>query len=321
MQRWRRQPVLTRHIGPRRARVGARCIQVADTLPGMRFQWDWLSTVVTVPYVPTLGPVEPGVLSAKLFNTVVDVADTGLSLPYDKDRRWSRMKDERVIVNEIVHEPDRTVIPTFSTHGRGLMKIYYYGNSAQRLSETTEWSRTWCATSGMAAGRVIWFQSTPDGARTRLMLKRFADQDKHHCGRVVNLEDCDVADTFPAFAEQLGADGFAFLYQRIKAELSDGPILVAVDDRRIVGAVGPLGILLDAAGTRTQPPQYFAVHPDYRNRGHGRALWRAAMAWGAENGAEYKVLQAASGSASELLYMSEGLSTLGFVCSSDLPFA
>jgi len=94
---------------------------------------------------------------------------------------------------------------------------------------------------------------------------------------------------------------------------------VAVDDRRIVGAVGPLGILLDATGTRTQPPQYFAVHPDYRHRGHGRALWRAAIAWGAENGARYKVLQAVSGSASELFYMSEGLATLGFVCSRDLP--
>jgi GNAT superfamily N-acetyltransferase len=129
---------------------------------------------------------------------------------------------------------------------------------------------------------------------------------------------CAVADTFPAFAEQLVADGFAFVHRRIKAGLSDGPILVRVEDRRIVGAVGPLGILLDVTGTRIQPPQYFAVHPHYRRRGHGRALWRAAMAWGAKNGAKYKVLQAASGSASELLYVSEGLSTLGFVCRRDL---
>lgn len=294
---------------------------VVDTLPNMRFQWDWLSPVIAVPYVPTLGPVVPGALSAELFNSVVDVADTGLFLPYDKDRRWSRMKDELVIVKEIIHEPDRTVIPTFCTRGRGLVKIHYYGNSVPRLSEATEWSHTWCATSGAAAGRVIWFQKTPDGARTRLMLKKFSDQDKRRCDRVVNLEDCDVADTFPAFAEQLEADGFVFLYQRIKTALCDGPILVTVDDQRIVGAIGPLGILLDASGTRTQPPQYFAVHPDYRNRGRGRALWQAAMAWSVENGAEYKVLQAASGSAAELLYMSEGLSTLGFVCSRDLPSA
>jgi GNAT superfamily N-acetyltransferase len=63
-----------------------------------------------------------------------------------------------------------------------------------------------------------------------------------------------------------------------------------------------------------QLPQYFAVHPRYRRGGHGRALWRAAMAWGSENGAKYQVLQAASGSAAERFYISEGLSTLGFVC-------
>jgi ribosomal protein S18 acetylase RimI-like enzyme len=79
-----------------------------------------------------------------------------------------------------------------------------------------------------------------------------------------------------------------------------------------------MGTLLDATGTRMQPPQYFAVHPHYRRRGHGRALWRTAMAWGAENGAKYKVLQAASGSAAELLYLSEGLLTLGFMCGRDL---
>jgi hypothetical protein len=42
------------------------------------------------------------------------------------------------------------------------------------------------------------------------------------------------------------------------------------------------------------------------------------MAWGRQNGARYKVLQAATGSASERLYMSEGLSTLGFLCIRDL---
>lgn len=277
--------------------------------------------MITVPYVPALGPVGPHALSEELFNAVVDIADTDRFLPYDKDQRWSSAKDERLIVDKIIHEPNRTIIPALSTRGRGLVKVHYYGDSGPTLSEVTEWLHTWCATFGVAAGRVIWFQSAPDGARTRLMLKTFDDQDKHHYGHVMDLEDCDVADTFPAFAEQLGADGFTFLYQRIKAGLSNGPILVTVEDRHIVGAIGPLGILLDATGTPTQPPQYFAVHPDYRHRGHGKALWRAAMAWGAQHGAEYKVLQAASGSAAELLYISEGMSTLGFVCSRDHTFA
>lgn len=283
----------------------------------MRFRWDWLSPVVPIPYVPTLGPVQPRALSAQLFNAIVDVANTSRFLSYDKDRRWSAKKDERVIVDGIVHEPGLTMIPTF-TRGRGLVKIHHYGDSPPQLSELAQWTRTRWATFSLAAGRVIWFQHVPEGARTRLLLKTFGDQDKRDRSEAIQLTDCAVADTFHAFAEELGTDGFAFLYQRIKTRLPDGPILVRVEDRRIVGAVGPLGTLLDSTGTRMQPPQYFAVHPHYRRRGHGRALWRAAMAWGADNGAKYKVLQAAAGSASEVLYMSEGLVTLGFVCSRDL---
>lgn len=273
--------------------------------------------MVPIPYVPTLGPVQPRALSAQLFNAVVDIADTGRFLSYDKDRRWSAEKDERVLVDGIVHEPGLTMIPTF-TRGRGLVKIHHYGDGPPQLSELARWTRTRWATFSFATGRVIWFQRAPEGARTRLLLKTFGDQDQRDRSEAILLTDCTVADTFPAFAEELRADGFAFLYQRIKAGIPDGPTLVRVEDRRIVGAVGPLGTLLDSTGTRMQPPQYFVVHPHYRHRGHGRALWRAATAWGADNGAKYKVLQAAAGSASEAFYMSEGLATLGFVCSRDL---
>lgn len=280
----------------------------------MRFRWDWLRPVITAPYVPTLGPVQPGALSAELFNAVVDIADTDRFLSYDKDRRWSSKKDERVIVEAIVHRPGLTVIPT-SARGRDLVKFHHYGDNPPQRSELTQWMREQRAIFGAATGRVVWFQESPEGARTRLLLKTFRDQDKRHCGEAIQLTDCAVADTFPTFAEQLEEDGFAFLYQRIKTGLSDGPLLVRVEDQRIVGAIGPMGTLLDATGTRIQLPQYFAVHPHYRRRGHGAALWRAAMAWGAQNGSKYKVLQAASGSASELFYLSEGLSTLGFLCS------
>jgi hypothetical protein len=187
------------------------------TLPGMRFRWDWLGPVVPVPYVPALGPVQPRALSAELFNAVVDIADTDRCLPYDKDRRWSSKKNERVIVKEIAHGPGLTVIPT-SIRGCGLVKIYHYGNSPPRRSELAEWTRKWCAIFGAVTGRVIWFQGTPEGAKTRILLKNFVDQDKRDRGDVMQLTDCAVADTFPTFAEQLGADGFAFLHRRTRPD-------------------------------------------------------------------------------------------------------
>ncbi|MGH8903963.1 MAG: GNAT family N-acetyltransferase [Egibacteraceae bacterium] len=261
----------------------------------------------------------PNVLSGELFDAVVEVADTGRFLPYDKDRRWSSTKDERVIVQEIIHRPGRTVIPTRSTRGHGLLKIHCYGDGSPRWDEAIQWASIWGNAYGTwAETRVVWFQDTAEDARTRLMLKTLTDQDQREAGGVIALKDCEAADTFPSFAAQLGDGGFAFLHQRIRAGLDDGPVLVTIEDGRVVGAIGPLATMIDATGTRQQSPQYFAVHPDYRGKGHGRTLWRAAMAWGAANGAQYKVLQASLGSAAEQLYLSEGLTTLGFLCSKDL---
>ena len=289
------------------------------TLPVVRFRWDWLGPQVPVPYVPALGPVQPRALSVHLFDDVVSVAGTGAFLPYDKDRRWSATKDEHVLTGEIIHSPSRTLIPTLSTRGHGVVKIHHYGRTAPGLGQLAEWARELCLRYGAAAGKAIWFQDTPAGARTRLLLKTYHDRDeREHGQQVTELRHCEAAGTFPAFASQLGEGGFLFLLERMAAGRNDGPILVAVEDGRIVGAIGPLSTLTDASRTRTVPPQYFAVHPAYRRRGHGRALRRAARTWGHAHGAACKILQAETGSPAERLYRAEGLATLGFTCTQNL---
>lgn len=281
----------------------------------MAFRWDWLSPVLRAPYVPALGPVRPGALSAELFDSVVAVAGTGEFLPYDKDRRWSQVKDEHVLASEIVHSPGLTVIPTRSAQGRGTIKIHHYGLRAPDLADLAAWSRQLCARHDAQASQAVWLSGHAAGARTRLMLKTYHERDQRPPSRHVGeLARSLAAATFPAFAAGSGEPGFEFLNQRIGAGLDDGPVLVAVDDERIVGAVGPLAVLADATGTLVVPPQYYAVLPGYRRRGHGRALWHAAIAWGAQHGATCKILQAAAGGAAERLYQSEGLATLGFVC-------
>jgi GNAT superfamily N-acetyltransferase len=171
----------------------------------------------------------------------------------------------------------------------------------------------------LECARLTWFQEHPDGARTRLMLKAYTQEDQRPGDpRVTELHGSTAASTFPGFARDLAAEGFGFLCERVMAGQGDGPVLVCVDEDQIVGAVGPLSVMTDAAGRRFVPPQYFAVHPACRRRGHGLALWRAAMAWGCASGADYKVLQAQAGAPAERFYDDVGLSTLGFTCQREI---
>jgi hypothetical protein len=94
-------------------------------------------------------------LSADLLNAVVDAAGTGRFLPYDKDRRWSSRKDEQVIVEEIIHRPALTVIPTLPAGGQRVLKIHYYGDSPPDPDQAARWSQataigdgTWTRASG-----------------------------------------------------------------------------------------------------------------------------------------------------------------------------
>ncbi|QKW32821.1 GNAT family N-acetyltransferase [Actinomadura sp. NAK00032] len=255
----------------------------------------------------------PETVGADLFNAVLDVAHTGRFLPFDKDRRWTSTKDERVLVGDIVHTPAETIVPALSTRGGGLVKVYYYSASEPGLSALVRLGEGLAKSHGVGS-RVIWFSDRRDGARGRVMVKRFSADEERPARNVQPLTDCPAADTFGAFADEIGPEGFQFLHQRMKAGHQDGPTLVTVTDDRIVGAVGPLTTIAGPDGRTIQQPAYFAVHPSYRGRGHGRRLWRASMAWGRARGAEVKVLQASRGSAAEGLYVSEGLETHGYVC-------
>lgn len=290
----------------------------------MRFQWDWLRRALCVPYVPTLGPVHPDALSPELFDDVVAASRTGRVLPFDKDRRWSHRKDQAILVKEIIHQPNRTIIPTFSRRGGGMVKTYYYGTTPADRPWLLTATRQWCAAYGARTGQLIWFDpATPvvaSASGTRLLLKVFGgDQSPHHPppDLVRALDTCPpaVRATFAEFAQHLHTSGFGFLHHRWREGHVDGPILVTVTDGCIVGAIGPLRTMPDRRGHPALLPQYFAVHPEHCGHGHGRALWRAAMAWAEHHRAAYQLLQAQPGQASERLFLSEGLASLGFAYS------
>ncbi|MCM2416747.1 GNAT family N-acetyltransferase [Streptomyces sp. RKAG293] len=88
--------------------------------------------------------------------------------------------------------------------------------------------------------------------------------------------------TFTAFAAKLAGEGFAFLHSRIH---SVGPVLTAVRDGLVVGAIGPMETM-PAPISKARMPQHFGILPEYRGLGLGRLLWRAAMHWGSADGAD-----------------------------------
>jgi GNAT superfamily N-acetyltransferase len=289
----------------------------------MRLRADWLSRVLDVPYVPILGPAHPDQFTAEMFidvfADVVAAGRAGTALPFDKDRRWSPRKTDTVLVDEIVHRPDCTIIPTLSRRGSGMVRTFCYGGAVD-LGVLRAATRRYCTAYGAAGGRVVWFD--PAGAadvdHTRMLLKEFAHDegpDVRPGGPATSeLDDCvpEVAATFGTFAHVMSDHGFKFLQQRRGAGHVDGPVLVCQNDGSIVGAIGPLTIMPDRTGARMLLPQYFGVLPEQRGAGYGRALWRAAQSWGARHHADYQLLQARAGHASEQLFLSEGLRSLGF---------
>lgn len=280
----------------------------------MRFRADWLREVLTVPYVPILGPVHPDLADATLFDEVLTAALDGVVLPYDKHSRWHHQRHETPLADEIVHQPEHTIIPILSRRGAGTIKLFYYGTQPD-LPKLQETVRKSCRVHKAGHGHVVVFDHqtpVPEGRVSRLLLKEFqAPSPRPGASQITELRP-DQLTEFLVLADRLTDHGFGFLGRRLVDDQGIGPVLVAWDEGRMVGAIGPLDTLCDRQGSRMLLPQYFGVLPEHRGHGHGRALWRAAAAWGHRHSAAYQLLQTQLGQAADQLFLSEGLHTLGF---------
>lgn len=287
----------------------------------MEFRENWLAAVVRVPYVPTLGAVHPRAATAATFNAVLSVAGTGMFLPCDKDARWFAVKDEEVLAGEVIHEPELTVIPALSTRGgRRTLTVYWYGQEPPAIDQVAGQAARWRAACGADTARVTWFQDHPQGARARLMFKAYSPADQRPRDlRVSELRESAAASTWPAFVGEMAAEGLGFLQDRLSAGTVTGPVLVSVEDGRIVGVAGPQNVMTDAIGQPFAPPQYFVVHPGFRRQGHGQALWQAAMAWGQARGTAFKVIECSVSRPAEQFYLSQGLAGIGYLCRHEIP--
>jgi GNAT superfamily N-acetyltransferase len=292
----------------------------------MAIRWDRLRPLITVPYLPALGPVHPDTVTPGLLADVTGIAGTGRFLPYDKDSRWGGSKDESVLTEAVVQRPGLVLVPTLSTRRVPSVKVLIYSRDPRgSLSRAAELGRRLCAEHDAVKGRLAWFLppgSDPDpvAACGRIQLRTFGSGPTSPVTGVTPLDGLTGAAraSFSVFAEKLAADGFAFLDSRIREHGGTGPVLTCERDGQVVGAIGPMEIMPDSQGAARLLPQYFGVLPEYRGLGLGRSLWRAAMYWGQQHDAAYQLLQTEVDGASDRLCRSEGLTDLGLVCTTPL---
>ena len=133
----------------------------------MRLRWDWLGPLVTVPLVPTIGPVHPDEVGPGLFSDVISVAGTDRFLVYDKDRRWFDAKAESVLVDDIVHRQHETWLPVLSRRGAGSVTVYVYGGPPDDHQIARQLASELRSTHGAATASVVWFIGPEDPSPPR----------------------------------------------------------------------------------------------------------------------------------------------------------
>lgn len=92
------------------------------------------------------------------------------------------------------------------------------------------------------------------------LLKTFAPDDTSDAvDGIRELAACrpPIQDSFDQLARQTPETGHEFLCRRWRGRRVDGPILVAIDNGMILGAIGPLAVMPNRNGASVLVPQYF----------------------------------------------------------------
>ncbi|MCF2532786.1 hypothetical protein [Yinghuangia soli] len=196
----------------------------------MQLRWDWLASQITVPYVPTLGPVHPDVLSARLFAEVVEISRSGAVLPYDKDRRWADSKAERILPGPLVHTPTDTVLATSTTGRRAGVTVYHYG-SGLGAADVMALAKDCARDLAMSDVRTVWFSTArPDVGSVHAVGILVNDLGGHRAavsGGVVDLAGlpAPVRASLADLAREPENAGFAFLAEQFAAGRLNGRFL------------------------------------------------------------------------------------------------
>lgn len=255
---------------------------------------------ITFPYLPLLGPIHPQEISQQLICNIFNSSETDTVLPHDKQIRWGRRPNERIVSHNIV---DKSVTIQTESNSKNFLYIYgpYSGSMESSISTIITFSKK---------------------ARTLQLLER--------CSVIyIDTYNEDIINASPyIYAYQLNSDeqneianlgdkdsmsGFRYLLDNGRLQDTNSPTIVIKQDGIISGAIGPHTILNDSLGVKRLLPCYFGVSQTARRQGIGKRLWNQSRYWASSHGAEYALLQADYDSPAAYFYEAVGLKKIGYV--------
>lgn len=263
---------------------------------------NYLGDIISVPYLPVLGPVHPREVSQKLLAEIEASSRSGVLLPYDKSRRWYKEPTERITTIHKAQDSKNMTIATTTKRGE---RHYFYGNVAP----------------ADATGTIITFSREPlapdpDEGCSVIFLDEYEHKmtqyPDEHIRYAHELHSDQIAQLL-MLSDPASRGGFEMLIRDNLISSHEAPTLIYVDNGEVLGALGPLNILKDSRGIERILPCYFAVKSSARRQGVGAALWQAMRSWAYDHRARYKLLQAEYGSPAEHFYRRQDLRCLGYV--------
>lgn len=270
-----------------------------------------LRSLITVPYLPLLGPVHPDCLDEPLLADVFRIGASDGLLPYDKDRRWYATKPERILAETIFRKSTGIIIPLIN-RDKARLRLLCYGVVAS--DDLDQYAAAIITSYPDFHVTVTSFVPAAAAGETAaiIFLKSFTPSDVQPADpSVERVGAADTSDLASLAADEENG-GFRFLAREYGARAL-GPTFVIHDHGEVVAAVGPIDTMMDSAGRRFCLPPYVGVASKFRGRGLGTLVWTAAMAEAAAAGATYLLLQAEAGQAAVEFYERQGLVKLGTV--------
>lgn len=277
--------------------------------------WEAMLSSAVV-FLPIIGPVyAPDKAFKKILLELLGNAESDKFLSYDKNKRWYKKKPEKILVNHIHVNGNKAIIPTSDKNFINIFHQSLKPAGGSDIQETREMA-TRIAKKNDVGNLFIHFNHAPksqDNFRCfKIFLKKISSEDiiKKNFDNIKLFDELDISikKSFARLGEEPEMEGFGALWNNyLSKKLLQLPIICAIDNGSIIGAIGPIEIMEDCWGSKFLAPPYFGVVSSHRRQGIGHKLWNSALDMAARLGAKYTLVQNQPGSPAANFYLGEGL--------------